>query len=110
MIHRLIQPLFREGIIISHRLKLFLKKIIFACYSASVTPSLRMPLFWLTFKNTSSKWYCRQVQKCIDTYGYVNIYLHPWEFTDVSDFSLPSYMTTNPDKMREKLIYFDKSF
>ena len=45
---------------------------------ASVTPLLRIPLFWLTFKNTSLKYYCRQLQKCLDTYGYVNIYLHPF--------------------------------
>lgn len=77
---------------------------------ASVTPLLRIPLFWLTFKNTSPKYYCRQLQKCLDTYGYVNIYLHPWEFTDISDFSLPSYMTTNPDKMKEKLIYLINHF
>ena len=77
---------------------------------ASVTPALRIPLFWLTFKNSSITWYCKQVQKCLDTYGYVNIYLHPWEFTDVSTFSLPAYMTKHPDKMREKLIYLIDHF
>ncbi len=77
---------------------------------ASVTPSLRIPLFWLTFKNSSIEWYCRQVGKCLDKYGYVNIYLHPWEFTDVSDFSLPAYMNTNPDKMLTKLNYLINYF
>jgi peptidoglycan/xylan/chitin deacetylase (PgdA/CDA1 family) len=77
---------------------------------ASVTPSLRIPLFWLTFKNTSLTWYCKQVRKCLDVYGYVNIYLHPWEFADVSAFSLPSYMVAKPDKMKEKLIYFINHF
>lgn len=51
---------------------------------ASVTPTFRIPLFWLTFKNSSITWYCKQVQKCLDAYGYVNIYLHPW--------SLPMYL------------------
>lgn len=77
---------------------------------ASVTPSLRLPLFWLTFKNSSVKWFCKQVQKCLDTYGYVNIYLHPWEFTDVSEFALPRYIVANPDKMKEKLNYFINHF
>jgi peptidoglycan/xylan/chitin deacetylase (PgdA/CDA1 family) len=77
---------------------------------ASVTPYLRIPLFWLLFKNIPIKWYCRQVQKCLDAYGYANIYLHPWEFTDVSEFKLPSYMTTNPDKIREKLMYLIDHF
>ena len=37
------------------------------------------------------------VQKCLDKYGYVNIYLHPWEFTDVSGFFIAFlYDTGNP--------------
>ncbi|HEX7413495.1 MAG TPA: polysaccharide deacetylase family protein [Bacteroidia bacterium] len=79
-------------------------------FPASVTPFLRTPLFWLTFKNSSSKWYCKQVQKCLGAYGYANIYLHPWEFTDVSEFSFPSYIATNPDKMQEKLNYLINHF
>ena len=79
-------------------------------FPASVTPVMRIPLFWLTFKNANIKWYCRQVKNCLDKYSYVNIYLHPWEFTDVSDYSVPSYMATNPDKMKEKLIYFINHF
>jgi peptidoglycan/xylan/chitin deacetylase (PgdA/CDA1 family) len=77
---------------------------------ASVTPFIRIPLFWLTFKNSSIKWYCKQTQKCLEAYGYVNIYLHPWEFTNVSEFSLPSYMSASPDKMKEKLNYFIDHF
>ncbi len=72
-------------------------------FPASVTPNLRTPLFWLTFKNFSSKWYCRQVQKCLDAYGYANIYLHPWEFTDISGFSIPKYIAKNPEIMAKKL-------
>lgn len=79
-------------------------------FPASVTPSIRIPLFWLTFKNANIKWYCSQVQKCLDAYGYVNIYLHPWEFTDVSGFSLPSYMAANPIKMLDKLNHLINHF
>jgi peptidoglycan/xylan/chitin deacetylase (PgdA/CDA1 family) len=79
-------------------------------FPATVTPTLRIPLFWLTFKTCSIKWFCKQVQKSLDEYGYVNLYFHPWEFTDVSGFSLPSYIAKNPKLMLDKLQYFINYF
>ena len=79
-------------------------------FPATVTPTLRIPLFWLTFKNCSIKWFCKQVQKCLDTYGYANLYFHPWEFTDISGFSLPSYIAKDPKMMLDKLQYFINHF
>jgi len=40
---------------------------------ASVTPSLRIPLFWLTFKNSSVAWYCRQAKvfRCLRVCKYI---------------------------------------
>jgi peptidoglycan/xylan/chitin deacetylase (PgdA/CDA1 family) len=72
-------------------------------FPASVTPHIRTPLFWLTFKNLSANWYARQVQKCLNTYGYANIYLHPWEFADISGFSIPNYIAKDPKLMAVKL-------
>ncbi len=79
-------------------------------FPASVTPIMRTPLFWLAFKNFPAKWYCRQAQKCLDNYGYANIYLHPWEFTDISGFSIPKYIAKNPELMIEKLEFLFEYF
>lgn len=79
-------------------------------FPASVTPRARTPLFWLTFKNTNIKWYCRQVEKCLAAYGYANLYFHPWEFADLSRFDIPSYIKGSPGRMKEKLSYLVSHF
>lgn len=60
---------------------------------ASVTPRLRLPLFWLSLKNFPFAFY---KQLCLETLradGYVNLYVHPWEFTDLSAFDkIPMYV------------------
>jgi hypothetical protein len=58
---------------------------------ASVSPTLRIPLFWLSFKNMPY-WVFRQL--CIQTLrkdGYLCLYFHPWEFTPIYEFGLPVY-------------------
>jgi peptidoglycan/xylan/chitin deacetylase (PgdA/CDA1 family) len=59
---------------------------------SSVTPHLRFPLFWLSFKNIPLfiiKQWSRQVLK---KDHYLCLYLHPWEFADLEKFqSLPFY-------------------
>jgi peptidoglycan/xylan/chitin deacetylase (PgdA/CDA1 family) len=58
---------------------------------ASVTPNLRIPLFWLSAKNMPFTLY---KQLCIQTLKKDNVlclYFHPWEFTDIKDFGLPVY-------------------
>jgi peptidoglycan/xylan/chitin deacetylase (PgdA/CDA1 family) len=79
-------------------------------FPASVTPHIRTPLFWLSFKNFSIKWYCRQMQKCLSAYGYANIYLHPWEFTDISGFSIPAYIAKDPAVMIKKLEFLLEAY
>ena len=61
---------------------------------ASATPALRLPLFWLAFKHYPQALYRRCVQQCLQRDGYVNLYFHPWEFTDLSSSGLPKYMRT----------------
>lgn len=54
---------------------------------ASVTPRLRIPLFWLSLKNFPFAIY---KQLCLQTLrhdGMLNLYVHPWEFTDLSEYS-----------------------
>lgn len=59
---------------------------------SSVTPYLRIPLFWLSFKNLPNwvnKWLFRRVSQN----GLFVFYIHPWEFADIRAAGLPSYIS-----------------
>jgi len=64
---------------------------------ASVTPSLRFPLFWLSFHNVPLAVYKAACARTMERDKYLNIYFHPWEFTDLRDkkFGLPWYVSKN---------------
>ena len=58
---------------------------------ASVSPILRIPLFWLSFKNMPY-WLFKSL--CIKTLrqdGYLCLYFHPWEFTPINQFNIPVF-------------------
>ncbi len=58
----------------------------------SVTPLVRFPLFWLSFKNLPLwlyQWACRWTLQCD---RYLVLYFHPWEFTTIQGFGLPCYI------------------
>ena len=59
---------------------------------ASVSPMLRVPLFWLSFKNFPLFLYKHLVARTLKTDGYVNLYFHPWEFNSLKNFDLPTYV------------------
>lgn len=64
---------------------------------ASVSP-FRIPLFWLSFHNFPLWYYKYLVNRTYQKDGYVNIYFHPWEFTDLTDqqrFGFPGYVSKN---------------
>ena len=78
------------------------------CIPASVSTFLRIPLFWLSFKNLPYSVYLKLVLNAIRKDGHVCLYFHPWEFTDLHKYKLPGY-TRKPDgevllKRLEKLI------
>lgn len=58
----------------------------------SVTPNLRIPLFWLAFKNMPYKTYLRLALKTLKNDGYLCLYFHPWEFTEIRHYNLPVYI------------------
>jgi peptidoglycan/xylan/chitin deacetylase (PgdA/CDA1 family) len=58
---------------------------------ASVSPHFRIPLFWLSFKNFPYSLYLKLALQTLRQDGYISIYLHPWEFTDIRHFGLPSF-------------------
>jgi peptidoglycan/xylan/chitin deacetylase (PgdA/CDA1 family) len=60
---------------------------------ASVTPRLRLPLFWLSLKNFPFSFYKSIVRQTLLADGYLNIYVHPWEFTDLAQYpKIPEYV------------------
>lgn len=64
---------------------------------ASVSP-FRIPLFWLSFHNFPLWYYKMLVKRTYQKDGYINIYFHPWEFTDLTDkerFGFPGYVSKN---------------
>lgn len=64
---------------------------------ASVTPSVRFPLFWISAHVLPNSLYNGLITHTLSRDGYVNLYLHPWEFVDLGklNYPLPWYMTMN---------------
>lgn len=58
----------------------------------SVTPLIRFPLFWLSFKNFPLSFIKLASQVTLHHDSYLCIYFHPWEFTDITSFQLPAYV------------------
>lgn len=81
---------------------------------ASVVPLIRFPLFWLSFHNLPLFLYNFLAKITLKKDNYLNIYFHPWEFTDLKQpekFNFPSYVSRNTDaKMTERLDQFINYF
>ena len=60
---------------------------------ASVSCNLRIPLFWLSFKNFPYTYYLHLCKQALKKDGYLSLYFHPWEFVDVTGCGLPAYTT-----------------
>ena len=58
---------------------------------ASVSPNLRIPLFWLSFKNFPYSIFKQLTIQTLEKDGYVCLYFHPWEFIDINQFNLPAF-------------------
>ena len=65
---------------------------------ASVSPNFRIPLFWLSFKNFPYAMYLKLALQTLKKDGYLSLYFHPWEFTNITAFGLPKYTTKGSDK------------
>lgn len=82
---------------------------------ASVSPVFRFPLFWLSFHNLPLWLYQYLCKITLKKDKYLNLYFHPWEFTDLSDknrFGFPNYVSKNSGnamvKRLEKLLVWMK--
>jgi len=58
---------------------------------ASVSPLLRIPLFWLSFKNLPYAVFKMLALQTLKKDGYICFYFHPWEFTNIEGFGLPDF-------------------
>lgn len=58
---------------------------------ASVSPLIRMPLFWLSFKNLPYTVFRMLTLQTLRRDGYICLYFHPWEFTDIENYGLPGF-------------------
>ncbi len=58
---------------------------------ASVSPLIRVPLFWLSFKNLPYAFFKMLALQALKKDGYLGLYFHPWEFTDIENYGLPGF-------------------
>jgi peptidoglycan/xylan/chitin deacetylase (PgdA/CDA1 family) len=56
---------------------------------ASATPLLRVPLFWLAFKNLPMPLFRTATRRVLNADGSMNTYFHPWEFMAIDSYGLP---------------------
>jgi len=80
---------------------------------ASVSPIIRFPLFWLSFHNLPLKLYTWISKLTHNKDSYLNIYFHPWEFTDLhkTHLGMPPYVKRNSGaKMIERIDKFITHF
>lgn len=72
---------------------------------ASVTPNLRIPLFWLAFKNCPLSLFKRWSGQVLNRDGYISLYFHPWEYASLERFTnLPGYVRRpSGERLLEKL-------
>jgi peptidoglycan/xylan/chitin deacetylase (PgdA/CDA1 family) len=81
-------------------------------FPLSVSPVIRFPLFWLSFKNLPLFLYRYLCYSVIKQDNYLHLYFHPWEFAKIGQFKIPFYIR-KPDgesytKKFEKLIDYLK--
>ena len=62
----------------------------------STSPVIRYPLFWLSFKRSPLRLFKAMSSWALNSNGYLNIFFHPWEFSDLSSWSLPVWLK-NPN-------------
>ncbi|HEY6952244.1 MAG TPA: polysaccharide deacetylase family protein [Bacteroidota bacterium] len=58
----------------------------------SVTPVLRIPLFWLSLKNMPQWLFHSFMLRTLGHDGFLSLYVHPWECADIGSYGLPWYI------------------
>jgi peptidoglycan/xylan/chitin deacetylase (PgdA/CDA1 family) len=60
----------------------------------SVSPIIRFPLFWISFKNIPLPVYLYLCKRSIWKDSYLHLYFHSWEFAELDPFKIPWYIKT----------------
>jgi len=72
-------------------------------------PIFRIPLFWLTFRNFGLLF--ARLFFFLSFQNYINLYFHPWEFTDLKELKLPWYVKRNTgDKVLNNLNQYIQNY
>ena len=72
-------------------------------FPVSVSPVIRFPLFWLSFKNLPLFLYRCFCNSAIKKDQFLHLYFHPWEFAGIDKFKIPWYIRKpNGDKYTKK--------
>lgn len=75
-------------------------------FPLSVSPIIRFPLFWLSFKNLPLSLYQFLCNFTLKKDKFIHLYFHPWEFAKIDQFDIPTYIKKlNGDNYAKK---FDK--
>ena len=61
-------------------------------FPISTSPVVRLPLFWLAWKNLPMPLVRDACARCLARDGILNLFWHPWEFLDLSREGLPVHM------------------
>jgi len=74
----------------------------------SATPLLRLPLFWLAFKNLPMRLIRAMTRACLRSDGYAALVFHPWELCDnLAGHGLPrSVRAIDGEAMQDRLIAY----
>ncbi len=74
----------------------------------SATPILRLPLFWLAFKNLPMRLIRAMTRACLRGDGYAALVFHPWELCDdLARYALPrSVRKIDGEAMQDRLIAY----
>lgn len=72
-------------------------------FPASVSTIFRIPLFWLSFHNFPLWTYKLLSKLSLNSTGFLNIYFHPWEFSNISNpkYKLPGFTFKNTGSAME---------
>jgi hypothetical protein len=73
-------------------------------FPASVSPTFRIPLFWLSFKNFPYSLFLQLAKQTLKKDEYVCLYFHPWEFVNLDKYKIPGYTKRHAGpKLQDKL-------
>jgi len=70
----------------------------------SVMPIIHFPIYWIFFRNFGLNYSKAITNSCMKNLGFTNIFFHPWEFNDISEFKIPFYIKKNSGDKALKML------